>query len=89
MIDAAGELDVPNPRAGCVSRQSDEEHVLDILPTGAGKSLCYQVLALSREDKTGALTWTFRIASGVSEGIDKSVVQSDWEFPYVGLGDRH
>ena len=32
------------------------EHVLAILPTGAGKSVCYQVPALSRYDKTGALT---------------------------------
>ena len=32
------------------------EHLMAILPTGTGKSVCYQVPALSRYDKTGALT---------------------------------
>ena len=39
-----------------VERAMAGENVLGILPTGAGKSLCYQIPALSRYDKTGALT---------------------------------
>ena len=40
-----------------------------------------------RNDGLG-LGWTFRISSGVSEGIDKSVVQSDWEFLRIGVDSR-
>ena len=32
--------------------------------------------------------WTFRISSGVSQGIDKSVVQSDREFLRIGVDGR-
>ena len=39
-----------------VEAAMDGKHVLGILPTGTGKSLCYQIPALSRYDKTGALT---------------------------------
>ncbi len=39
-----------------VESSMSAKHVLGILPTGTGKSLCYQLPALSRYDKTGALT---------------------------------
>ena len=39
-----------------VAAAMEGRHVLGILPTGTGKSLCYQIPALSRYDKTGAVT---------------------------------
>ena len=39
----------------------------------------------NREDGNG-ISWTLRNSSGVSEGIYKSVVQSDREFLNVGVG---
>ena len=55
------------------------EHALAILPTGTGKSLCYQIPALSRFEKTGALTVVIsplvalmedQVAGLVSKGIN-------------------
>ena len=39
-----------------VERAMEGKHALGILPTGTGKSLCYQIPAISRYEKTGALT---------------------------------
>ena len=41
---------------GIVQKAMLGESLLAILPTGAGKSVCYQVPALSRYDKAGSLT---------------------------------
>lgn len=39
-----------------VGEAMDGRNLLGILPTGTGKSVCYQIPALSRFDRTGALT---------------------------------
>ena len=50
-------VDVGRPmQQAIVEAAMSRKHVLGILPTGTGKSICYQVPALSRYEKTGALT---------------------------------
>ena len=39
-----------------VAEAMEGQSILGILPTGTGKSVCYQIPALSRFDRTGALT---------------------------------
>ena len=53
--DPAGE-DGRSLQQSVVEAMMQDQSALAILPTGAGKSICYQVPALSRFDKTGALT---------------------------------
>lgn len=43
-------------QAAIVEAAMAGQHVLGVLPTGTGKSLCYQIPALSRYDKSGAIT---------------------------------
>ena len=53
--EPAGENERPLQQA-IVEAAMGGDHVLGILPTGTGKSLCYQIPALSRYEKTGAVT---------------------------------
>ena len=38
------------------------------------------------EREKGVIGWTLRNSSGVSKGIDKPVVQSGRDFPYIRVG---
>ena len=53
-------------------------------------SICSRFMICWENSPAGGcrLSWTFRISSGVSQGIDKSVVQSDWEFLRIGVDGR-
>ena len=53
---SAPEQDGRPMQQAIVETVMSQHHALGILPTGTGKSLCYQIPALSRYDKTGALT---------------------------------
>ena len=48
-----------------------------MVPVGQGRS---------EDFPADGLVWTLRISSGVSKGIDKSVVQSGRDFPYIRVG---
>ncbi len=56
------------------------ESVLGILPTGTGKSICYQVPALSKFDKTGVLTVVISplvaLMADQVQGLERSGISS-------------
>ena len=46
------------------------------------------LVAVIRHLTRSGLSWTLRILSGISEGICNTMVQSDEEFLYIGVGGR-
>ena len=58
------------PRATVYIRRSDSD----------------QGAVFNDSDYGSPLAWTLRISSGVSKGIDKSVVQGGRDFPYIRVG---
>ena len=67
------------------------QHVLGILPTGAGKSLCYQIPALSGYDKIGSITVVISplvaLMSDQVAGLEREVCGAPAIF-YEQLGQR-
>ena len=63
------------------------KHVLGILPTGTGKSLCYQIPALSRYDKTGALTVVISpLVALMAEEVAEYLQEKDVSAEYFHAG---
>ena len=63
------DMDKPPMQQSIVEAAMAGEHVLGTLPTGTGKSLCYQIPALSRYYKTGALTVVISLGCAMAAGL--------------------
>ena len=74
------------------SSKKDKSRILDEFIAVTGHHRKHGIRPLGKLDDYGdpshPVSWTFRISSGVSQGIDKSVVQSDWEFLRMGVDGR-
>ena len=58
----------------------------DILINQIGQVERVLVTPNTLTETSNLLGWTLRNSSGVSKGIDKSVVQSGRDFPYIRVG---